>query len=241
DKKSALLLWLAIDTYEVVIYMLTIGEDRKTLTEVSRTLREVALPKFRHSVDIKPAGPFSLHELPQNLPPTMPWKYVRHLHFRMDFHKPSWADCPHKAPYTKDDIWTEIKSDSDLDASDSETSRSDYHSHEGLPDHSRDFEHLAFTAGLIVNKISDNRLDTFRAWECINRSWGASTTTITDIEETDSTGASYGVEDWGSQLRKERVSGGVLSPSVYRLQEEFCDFIEWAFGYQGIHSLRTIA
>ncbi|RTE75981.1 hypothetical protein BHE90_009563 [Fusarium euwallaceae] len=416
----------------------------------------------------------------------------------MDFHKPSWADCPHKAPYTKDDIWTEIKSDSDLDASDSETSRSDYHSHEGLPDHPRDFEHLAFTAGLIVNKISDNRLDTFSweletcipeailgprgiittrqrllsalsiitnsccrgntaipatqgstidlssfrklkslrwrapraedipallsaltmnrrhlerleldlrecyddedvyllslqesvmqdsaflrkllriqhtpstpmfpqlrklsllsttvgpglaqgldfgtlsslrfrdchglpgffatlaelgvqprikafeiyssyslndlfgqeeeleeavarflscfrglvdlvlrvapgpwfpkhefwssllthrptlqncvleelAWECINRSWGASTTTITDIEETDSTGVSYGVEDWGCQLRKERVSGGVLSPSIYRLQEEFCDFIEWAFGHQGIHSLRTIA
>ncbi|KAJ3454289.1 hypothetical protein MRS44_018183 [Fusarium solani] len=82
----------------------------------------------------------------------------------MDFHKPWWADCPHKASYTKDDMWTEIESASDLDASDGETSRSDYDSHEGLPDHSRDFEHLAFTAGLIVNKIGDNRLDTF-SWE----------------------------------------------------------------------------
>ena len=80
-----------------------------------------------------------------------------------------------------------------------------------------------------------------RVWECINRSWGASATAATNIEETDSTGVLYGAQDWGSQLRKERVSGDVSSPSTYRLQKEFCDLIEWAFGPQGIRSLRTIA
>ncbi|EEU38550.1 uncharacterized protein NECHADRAFT_88482 [Fusarium vanettenii 77-13-4] len=378
----------------------------------------------------------------------------------MDFHKPWWADCPHKASYTEDDIWSEIESDSDLDASDDDAIRSDYGPYERFSNHSRDFEHLAFAAGLIVNKIGDNRLDTFSwdletcipeailgprgiittrqkllralsiitnpycyetpvipatqgsaidlgnfrklkslrwraprsedapallsalsrnrrhlerleldlgachddedghpspvqesiihdsaflrkllriqptpsmpmfpelrelfllsttigpglargldfdtlvslrfrdchglpgffatllelrvqprikafeiyrsdsfnnptgqeeeledvvvwntksnvlVWECINPSWGASATATTNIEETDSNGVSYGVQDWGSQLRKERVSGGVLSSSVYRLQEEFCGFIEWAFGSRGIRSLRTIA
>lgn len=92
----------------------------------------------------------------------MPWKYVRHLHFKMDFHKPWWADCPHKASYTEDDIWSEIESDSDLDASDDDAIRSDYGPYERFSNHSRDFEHLAFAAGLIVNKIGDNRPDTFR-------------------------------------------------------------------------------
>ncbi|RTE68524.1 hypothetical protein BHE90_017098, partial [Fusarium euwallaceae] len=63
----------------------------------------------------------------------------------------------------------------------------------------------------------------------------------TNIEETDSIGVLYGTQDWGSQLRKERVSGDVSSPSTYRLQKEFCDLIEWAFGSEGIRSLRTIA
>ncbi|RSL77509.1 hypothetical protein CEP52_017709, partial [Fusarium oligoseptatum] len=63
----------------------------------------------------------------------------------------------------------------------------------------------------------------------------------TNIEETDSIGVLYGTQDWGSELRKERVSGHVSSPSTYRLQKEFCDLIEWAFGSQGIRSLRTIA
>ncbi|RSL42386.1 hypothetical protein CEP54_015496 [Fusarium duplospermum] len=80
-----------------------------------------------------------------------------------------------------------------------------------------------------------------RVWECINRSWGASATAATNIEETDSIGVLYGTQDWGSQLRKERVSGDVSSPSTYRLQKEFCDLIEWAFGCEGIRSLRTIA
>ncbi|WAO97133.1 Hypothetical protein NCS54_01484400 [Fusarium falciforme] len=94
----------------------------------------------------------------------MPWRYVRHLHFKIDFYKPWWADCPHRALYTQDDIWTEIESDSDLDASGDGAIRSDYRPYEGFSNHSRDFEHLAFTAGLIVNEIGDNRLDTF-SWE----------------------------------------------------------------------------
>ncbi|KAJ3453435.1 hypothetical protein MRS44_017682 [Fusarium solani] len=442
-------------------HLVTIDKDRKSLTEVSRIIRDVALPKFWHSVDVRPTGPFSLHKLPQNLPPTIPWKYVRHLHFKIDFHKPWWADCPHNASYTEDDIWSEIESDSDLDESDDDAIRSDYSPYEGFSNHSRDFEHLAFAAGLIVNEIGDNRLDTF-SWDletCIPEAilgprgiittrqrllralsiitdpychekpttlatqgsaidlgnfrklkslrWRAPrsedaptllsalsrnrrhlerleldlekchddedghpssvqesiihdsaflrkllriqptpsmpmfpelrelfllSTTIgpglargldfdtlvslrfrdchglpgffatlvelrvqpkikafeiyssaeftnfgseeeelkdavmrflgsfnglvdlalrltsrpwfpkpTNIEETDSTGVLYGAQDWGSQLRKERVSGDVSSPSTYRLQKDFCDLIEWAFGPQGIRSLRTIA
>lgn len=102
----------------------------------------------------------------------MPWRYVRHLHFKIDFYKPWWADCPHRALYTQDDIWTEIESDSGLDASDDDVIRSDHGPHEGFSNHSRDFEHLAFTAGLIVNEIGDNRLDTFRygnASTCLDR------------------------------------------------------------------------
>ncbi|KAJ3455399.1 hypothetical protein MRS44_013999 [Fusarium solani] len=442
-------------------HLVTIDKDRKSLTEVSRIIRDVALPKFWHSVDVRPTGPFSLHKLPQNLPPTIPWKYVRHLHFKIDFHKPWWADCPHNASYTEDDIWAEIESDSDLDAPDDDAIRSDYSPYEGFSNHSRHFEHLAFAAGLIVNEIGDNRLDTF-SWDletCIPEAilgpqgiittrqrllralsiitdpdchdkptipatqgsaidlsnfrklkslrWRAPrsedaptllsalsrnrrhlerleldlgqcdddedghpssqqesiihdsaflrkllriqptpsmpmfpelrellllSTTIgpglargldfdtlvtlrfrdchglpgffatlvelrvqpkikafeiyssaeftnfgseeeelkdavmrflgsfnglvdldlrltsgpwfpkpTNIEETDSTGVLYGAQDWGSQLRKESVSGDISSPSTYRLQNDFCDLIEWAFGPQGIRSLRTIA
>lgn len=44
------------------------------------------------------------------------------------------------------------------------------------------------------------------------------------------------------KLRKERAfyEGCGLS-STFRLQDEICDLAEWAFGSQGIRSLRTIA
>ncbi|RSL39614.1 hypothetical protein CEP51_016792 [Fusarium floridanum] len=159
-----------VEYFPLTLYnhLITIDKDLKSLTEVSRIIRDVALPKFWHSVDVRPTGPFSLHKLPQNLPPTIPWKYVRHLHFKIDFHKPWWSDCPHNTSCTENDIWSEIESeiesDSDLDTSDDDVIRSGYSPHERFSNHSRHFEHLAFAAGLIVNEIGDNRLDTF-SWD----------------------------------------------------------------------------
>lgn len=45
----------------------------------------------------------------------------------------------------------------------------------------------------------------------------------------------------GDQLRKVRLSHQCFKNTPFRLQEEFCRFVEWAFSLQGIRSLRTIA
>ncbi|KAG8665167.1 uncharacterized protein FPOAC1_013145 [Fusarium poae] len=142
--------------------------DLKSATEVSKRIRSVCLPIFWQSVEIRPkeiSHYTGLHGLPLlNLSPVSS-KYIKHLHFRNNLEGCLGVyQCPHfNGPRKADLLVYDLDDDDlyDLDDGDSKDDELDCLDGVDWGTHSRDFDHLSFASGIVVNGLSHRQLRSF--------------------------------------------------------------------------------
>ncbi|OBS17235.1 hypothetical protein FPOA_12262 [Fusarium poae] len=145
--------------------------DLKSATEVPKRIRSVCLPIFWQSVEIRPKGISHYTDLPDLLLlylSPISSKYIKHLHFRKSLGV-CWRfyQCPHSdGPRKADLVVYDLDDDDlyDLDDGNAEDDELDYLNGADWGTHSRNFDHLSFASGIIVNGLSHRQLRSF-SWD----------------------------------------------------------------------------